>query len=127
MFFTQANKFLHWRQSMLHVCYMGIMLFSIITPEILFLFLSMPMMWVLNEYSEQKRKKKFDRFLNGNKICIAAKGSNQSLGIDYTDTFSSIVKPTQNIRLILPIALTRNWHICQLDLNNVFLHGNLST
>lgn len=36
-----------------------------------------------------------------------------------------MIRPT-TIRLILSLALSRNWPIHQLDVKNAFLHGNLS-
>jgi Reverse transcriptase (RNA-dependent DNA polymerase) len=35
-----------------------------------------------------------------------------------------VVKPI-TIRLILSLALSRNWSMCQLDVHNAFLHGDL--
>lgn len=39
---------------------------------------------------------------------LVAKGFHQQLSIDYTETFSLVVKPTTN-RLVLSIALTHGW------------------
>ncbi|KAK1645622.1 hypothetical protein QYE76_063427 [Lolium multiflorum] len=44
--------------------------------------------------------------------------------IIYEDTFSLVDKPT-TIRLLLSMALSQRWHVRQLDIQNVFLHGVL--
>jgi hypothetical protein len=52
------------------------------------------------------------------------KGFNQVDGIDFSKTFSPIIKP-RSIRLILTDAVVQGWDIHQLDLKNAFLHGFL--
>jgi hypothetical protein len=48
----------------------------------------------------------------------------QHPGIDFTETFSPVVKPA-TVRTVLSLALSRRWPIHQLDVKNVFLHGTL--
>ena len=53
------------------------------------------------------------------------RGFNQQFGIDYSDTFSPVIKPA-TVRVVLSIAVSSSWPIHQLDVKNAFLHGNLS-
>ena len=73
-----------------------------------------------------KAKLKPDGSLDRLKARLVAKGFSQVDGIDFSETFSPVIKPA-NIRLVLTIAVVKGWDIRQLDVKNAFLHGSLST
>ncbi|GJU32871.1 ribonuclease H-like domain-containing protein [Tanacetum coccineum] len=66
-----------------------------------------------------------DGSLSKYKARLVANGCTQQVGIDCDDIFSPVIKPT-TIRTVLSLALSRGWHVHQLDVKNAFLNGDLS-
>lgn len=71
-----------------------------------------------------KVKYKANGSIERHKARLVAQGFSQTLGVDYFDTFSPVIKPT-TVRIILTIVVSYNWSVHQLDFNNAFLYVTL--
>nr|GEV02602.1 ribonuclease H-like domain-containing protein [Tanacetum cinerariifolium] len=63
--------------------------------------------------------------LNRYKARLVANGRSQQEGIDCDETFSPVVK-LATIRIVLSLAVSRQWSIHQLVVKNAFLHDHLT-
>lgn len=70
-------------------------------------------------------KLRLDGSIERHEARLVGKGFLQTLGLDYFNTFSSVVKPI-TIRLVLFLALSNHWIMKYLDVHNAFLYGDLT-
>lgn len=71
-----------------------------------------------------KVKLRSDGSLECHKARLVAKGYHQKQGIDFQETFSSVV-PFTIVSCLIALTVSRNWSLYQLDVNDAFLHGDL--
>jgi hypothetical protein len=55
---------------------------------------------------------------------ISCQGYAQTYGIDYEETYSPVAKMT-TVRTIIAMVVAKGWSLHQMDVKNVFLHGDL--
>ncbi len=71
-----------------------------------------------------KVKHNADGSMSKYKARLVAKGYAQIYGIDYEETYNLVAKMT-TIRAIIAMVATKGWSLHQMDVKNVFLHGDL--
>ncbi|KAI0518628.1 hypothetical protein KFK09_006064 [Dendrobium nobile] len=117
--YTVASKSPHWRQAMAEE------IFALQKQGTWHLIEPPKNASILGSKWTYRTKYHTDGSIAKYKARLVAQGNNQEFGIDYTETFSPVVKlPT--IRILLTVALHKNWPVQQLDVANAFLHGSLS-
>uniref|UniRef100_A0A2N9F495 Reverse transcriptase Ty1/copia-type domain-containing protein n=1 Tax=Fagus sylvatica TaxID=28930 RepID=A0A2N9F495_FAGSY len=117
--FTSASKHPKWRQAM--NCEFDALLknntWSLVPPN--------PTQNQIGCKWVFRIKRNADGSVERYKARLVAKGFHQQPGVDYAETYSPVIKPT-TVRTVLSIALSASWSICQIDIQNAFLHGYLS-
>ena len=71
-----------------------------------------------------KLKLNYDDIVSKHKARLVARVFSQKFGIDFQETFFPMAKIT-TLRLLLSIAISKNWNLAQLDINNALLNGKL--
>lgn len=70
-------------------------------------------------------KRKKDGSVDKFKARVVAKGFNQRHWVDFSETFSPIIK-SATIQIVLSLRLNYGWQLKQMNVNNAFLQGKLS-
>ena len=58
------------------------------------------------------------------KVTLVIREFTQQYGIDYREVFPPMVKMA-TIRTIIALVASKGWSLYQLDVNNIFFHGDL--
>ena len=84
-----------------------------------------PNMNVLRSLWVFRNKLNADDTFGKRRARVVAKGNLQEEGIDYLETYSPVVR-TATVRIVLHIATIMNSNLKQMDVQNAFLHGDLT-
>ncbi|MCO5582897.1 hypothetical protein L7F22_036799 [Adiantum nelumboides] len=71
-----------------------------------------------------KVKHNSDGSVSRYKARLVAKGYAQTHGIDYEETFAPVAKMV-TFRAIIAMVVAKGWILCQMNVKNAFLHGDL--
>jgi len=71
-----------------------------------------------------KVKQKADGTIDRYKARLVVRGFSQKPGIDYTETFSPVVRP-ESVRVILTLAAQSNLGLTSSDAKTAYLHGTI--
>ena len=71
-------------------------------------------------------KRKADGSIEKFKARLVADGNTQKYGIDFDRVFSTVVK-TQTLRLVLVIAVARDYNLTSIDIRQAYLQAELDT
>ena len=72
-----------------------------------------------------KKKVGADGTVCSYKARLVAQGFSQKIGIDYDETFSSVVR-FESLHSVLALAAQHNLHVHQMDVSSAFMNGKLS-
>jgi transposase InsO family protein len=78
----------------------------------------------INPLWQAAMKEEFDA-VDRYKARLVARGFTQEYGVDYEETFAPVARLT-SVRALLAVAASRHWSLCQMDVKNAFLNGDLS-
>ena len=66
-----------------------------------------------------------DSTIDRYKARLVAKSFIQEYGVDYEEIFAPIAR-LSSVHALLVVAASRHWLLCQMDVKNTFLNGDLS-